>query len=199
MARATRLVLASSSPRRMEVLSRSGLRFDVVRPGIDEVPPVPMPPIRYVQWAAEAKARAVAKRVRNALVVGADTEVVLDGKVFGKPMDRLHARRMLRALSGRTHVVYTAIHVIDAASGDTTHGYSRTRVTLRRLSDRQIDAYVRTGEVQDKAGAYAIQARGRSLVRKIEGPFDNVVGMPMHLLRRLLREYGVSLPPKPEK
>jgi len=160
---------------------------------------VPMPPIRYVQWAAEAKARAVAKRVRNALVVGADTEVVLDGKVFGKPMDRLHARRMLRALSGRTHVVYTAIHVIDAASGDNTHGYSRTRVTLRRLSDRQIDAYVRTGEVQDKAGAYAIQARGRSLVRKIEGPFDNVVGMPMHLLRRLLREYGVSLPPPPEK
>ena len=114
-------------------------------------------------------------------------------------MDRLHARRMLRALSGRTHVVYTAIHVIDAASGDNTHGYSRTRVTLRRLSDRQIDAYVRTGEVQDKAGAYAIQARGRSLVSKIEGPFDNVVGMPMHLLRRLLREYGVSLPPKPEK
>jgi septum formation protein len=183
----------------MEVMSRGGLRFDVVRPGIDEVPPLPMSPIRHVQWAAEAKARAVAGRIRNALVIGADTEVVLDGQVFGKPIDRPHARRMLRALSGRTHVVYTAIHVIDTASGRNARGFSRTRVTLRRLSERQIDAYVRSGEVQDKAGAYAIQARGRSLVRTIQGPFDNVVGMPMHLLRRLLREHGMSPPPPPQK
>ena len=197
--RATRLVLASSSPRRMEVLSSIGLRFDVVRPGIDEVPPSPMPPVRYVQWAAESKARAVAKRVRDALVIGADTEVVLDGQVFGKPLDRPHARRMLRALSGRTHMVYTAIHVIDIASHCQARGFSRTRVTLRRLSKRQIDRYVRTGEVQDKAGAYAIQARGRQLVRSIQGPFDNVVGMPVHLLRRLLRECGVSLPPSPRR
>lgn len=179
----------------MEVLSRIGLRFDVVRPGIDEVPPAPMPPLRYVQWAAESKARTVAKRVRNALVIGADTEVVLDGQVFGKPLDPPDARRMLRALSGRTHTVYTAIHLIDTGSGGDARGFSRTRVTLRRLSARQIDAYVRTGEVQDKAGAYAIQAGGRSLVRSIQGPFDNVVGMPVHLLRRLLRECGVKPPP----
>ena len=116
MARATRLVLASSSPRRMEVLSRSGLRFDVVRPGIDEVPPVPMPPIRYVQWAAEAKARAVAKRVRNALVVGADTEVVLDGKVFGKPIEAAYEVDDLKAAVGNAKSRYQLIESASSRS-----------------------------------------------------------------------------------
>lgn len=176
------------------MLDRLGVRFEVVRPGIDETPPRSMTPVRYVQWAAESKARAVARRAPNAVVIGADTEVVLDGVTFGKPVDRRDARRMLRMLAGRTHVVYTALHVIDTASSRHARGYSRTRVTLRRLSNAEIDAYVRTGEVQDKAGAYAIQARGRSLVTSIQGSFDNVVGMPLHLLRRLLRQCGVELP-----
>ncbi len=197
--RSIRLVLASSSPQRTEILSRLGVTFEVVTPDVDEVPPSPMPPRRYAQWAAESKAHAVARRVRNAVVIGADTVVVRDREVFGKPNDRRDARRMLRALSGRTHTVYTAVHVIGTGSRCDARGFSRTRVTLRRLSDREIDAYVRTGEVQDKAGAYAIQASGRSLVRSIQGPFDNVVGMPVHLLRRLLRQCGVKLPPAPHR
>jgi septum formation protein len=153
-----------------------------------------MKPLALVRWAAAEKARAVAVRFPSALVVGADTEVVLLGAALGKPRDREDARQMLRQLSGRTHLVYTALHVINVPFDREVSGFSRTRVTMRDLSPGQIDSYVESGEAQDKAGAYAIQAGGGSLVSSIQGPFDNVVGMPTHLLRRLLRQNGVELP-----
>ena len=147
-------------------------------------------------WAAQAKAEAVASRHRGAVVVAADTEVVLDRRIFGKPSDRRQAADFLRALSGRTHLVYTAVHVIDGRSGCRAQGISRTYVTMRELSASAISAYVRSGEAQDKAGAYAIQGEGRRLVTSIRGPYDNVVGMPMRLLTRLLGECGIPLPLK---
>ena len=188
------LILASSSPRRAEILTRSGVRFRALHPRIDERPPAPLGPLRYVAWAAATKASAVAKRAPGALVVAADTEVVRQGRTYGKPDDRKEAAAFLRSLSGKTHQVYTAIHVIDGRTGREAHGISRTDVTMRELSARQIEAYVRTGEPQDKAGAYAIQGEGRRLVRSIRGPYDNVVGMPMRLLTRLLGECGIPLP-----
>jgi septum formation protein len=150
--------------------------------------------LRHVAWAARAKAEAVAAKSAGRVVVGADTEVVLEGRIFGKPKDRTEAAAFLRTLSGRTHQVYSAVQVIDGRSGRRAQGISRTHVTMRELSEREIAAYVRTGEAQDKAGAYAIQGKGRGLVRSIRGPYDNVVGMPMRLLTRLLGECGIPVP-----
>ena len=190
------IVLASSSPRRIDILTRSGVAFRAVAPGIDERPPAPLGPLRHVAWAAAAKARAVASRTQGAIVVAADTEVVRNGRIYGKPADRRQAQDFLRSLSGRRHQVYTAVHVIDSRSGREAHGISRTDVTMRELSSSVIEAYVRTGEAQDKAGAYAIQGEGHRLVKSIRGPYDNVVGMPMRLLTRLLGECGIPLPMK---
>jgi len=189
------LVLASSSPRRIEMLTRWQIPFSAVPPGIDERPPAPLGAMRYVAWAAAAKAQAVAARMPDAVVLGADTEVVLRGRIFGKPRDPEQAAEFLRALSGRTHQVYTALHVIDGRSGRRVHGVSRTDVTMREI-EPEILAYLRTGEAQDKAGAYAIQGEGRRLIASIRGPYDNVVGMPMRLLRRLLDECGIPVPAK---
>ncbi|HKV32166.1 MAG TPA: Maf family protein [Candidatus Dormibacteraeota bacterium] len=190
------IVLASTSSRRIDILARSGIAFRAVPPGIDERPPVPLGPLRYVTWAAAEKANAVARRLPGAVVVAADTEVVRDRRIYGKPGDRREAAAFLRSLSGRRHQVYTAVHVIDGRTGRRAHGISRTDVTMRELSPRVIAAYVRTGEAQDKAGAYAIQGKGQRLVESIRGPYDNVVGMPMRLLTRLLGECGIPLPLK---
>jgi septum formation protein len=190
------IVLASTSPRRIDILKRSGVAFRVAAPRIEERPPTPLGPLRYVAWAAAAKAKAVASRTPGAVVVAADTEVVRARRIYGKPRDRRQAAAFLRSLSGRRHQVYTAVHVIDGRSGCQAHGISRTDVTMRELSARVIEAYVRTGEAQDKAGAYAIQGEGHRLVKSIRGPYDNVVGMPMRLLTRLLGECGVPLPLK---
>jgi septum formation protein len=188
------ILLASTSPRRIAILTRSGIAFRAVAPGIDERPPLRLGPLRFVAWAARAKAEAVAAKAPGRVVVAADTEVVLHGRIFGKPKDRAQAAAFLRALSGQTHQVYTAVQVIDGRSGRRAEGVSRTHVTMRELSDREIEAYVRTGEPQDKAGAYAIQGKGRRLIASIRGPHDNVVGMPMRLLTRLLGECGVPVP-----
>jgi septum formation protein len=190
------IVLASTSPRRIAILTQAGIAFRAIAPGIDERPPTPLGPLRYVAWAAAAKAQAVARRMPGAIVVAADTEVVREGRIYGKPGDRRDAAAFLRSLSGRRHQVYTAVHVIDGRSGRAAHGISRTDVTMRELSSRVIAAYVRSGEAQDKAGAYAIQGEGHRLVRMIRGPYDNVVGMPMRLLTQLLGECGIPLPLK---
>src|SRR5207245_2397700 len=139
-------------------------------------------------------AAAGAAKAASRGVVAADTEVVLHGRIFGKPEDGAEAAAFLRALSGKTHQVYTGVHVIDGRSGRRARGVSRTHVTMRELSTREIDRYVRSGEPQDKAGAYAIQGEGRRLIASIRGPYDNVVGMPMRLLTRLLGECGVPVP-----
>ena len=186
------LILASASPRRKELLERLGLEFRTVPAEVDERPIAEgiRDPERLVTALAEAKAKAVARAHPGALVIGADTVVVLDGEILGKPSDESEARRMLSRLSGRTHHVYTGVAVVDGASGRFHVCAEVTAVTFGRLTEELIDRYVRTGEPLDKAGAYGIQGLGATLVERVEGCYFNVVGLPLFRLARLLEAFG---------
>jgi septum formation protein len=176
-----RLVLASSSPRRAALLRAAGYEFDV-RPGaLEEWPYAGGDPAGYAESLARAKA---AGGVRDDVVVGADTIVVLDGSVLGKPANAEDAATMLRRLSGRTHEVVTGVAV--RHGGSLRSGHARSRVTLRVLEEDEIRAYVDTGEPLDKAGAYAYQGIAARFVTRLEGDSDTVVGLPLALLRDLL-------------
>jgi septum formation protein len=187
-----RLILASASPRRRELLGQLRLRFEVVPSEIDEVlagPPTP----ETVAALALAKARAVACRVGAGVVLGADTVVVLDGVALGKPVDAGDAAAILRRLRGRAHEVITGIAAVDAATGRTDTTAVVTRVVMAEVTDDAIAAYVAGGEPLDKAGAYGIQGAGSALVARYEGSYSNVVGLPLAATARLLRSFGVAL------
>jgi len=173
-------------------LERLGLEFRTVPAEIDERPIAEgiRDPVRLVKALAEAKARAVARAHPEALVIGADTVVVLDGDILGKPSDESEACEMLSRLSGRTHHVYTGVAVVDGTSGRSQACAEVTAVTFGRLTEDLIDRYVRTGEPLDKAGAYGIQGLGATLVERVEGCYFNVVGLPLFRLARLLEAFG---------
>ena len=178
------VVLASGSPRRRELLARLLPLFEVVVSDVDEDALTLPDPIATAERLAEAKARAVSLLRLEALVIGADTVVALDGEQFAKPSDADDARRMLRALSGRTHTVATGVSLVSAEGVRTFH--DRTLVTFRELDDGEIAAYVLTGEPMDKAGAYAIQGGAAAFVRRREGSETNVIGLPLERLERAL-------------
>ncbi|GAA3929306.1 Maf family protein [Luteimonas lutimaris] len=189
------LHLASQSPRRRELLGRLGLEFGVL--GID-VPERRGPgeaPADYVRRVAREKAGAGLLRVAGvagAVVVGADTEVILDGEVFGKPCDAGDAAAMLRRLSGRTHEVVSAVSVVSAARE--AQAVSVSQVRFAELSDEDIAGYVASGEPMGKAGAYAIQGRGEAFVRHLSGSHSGVMGLPLFETLELLRGFGIALP-----
>jgi septum formation protein len=192
-----RLILASASPRRRELLSRLGLPFEVRPSGIDEVLTREVDAPALATALARAKARDIADQVRAAgdgpvLILGADTLVVLDGRPLGKPGSRDEARAMLRALRGRSHEVVTAVALIEVPSGREVTETVTSGVLMRPYGDPEIDAYVATGEPDDKAGAYAVQGVGGQLVARVEGCFENVVGLPLETTAHLLRMFGLS-------
>jgi septum formation protein len=173
-----------------------GLNFQVVHSDFDESLVIPWPPDEHVLHSSFGKATDVAARVNDGIVIGADTIVVIDESILGKPKDDADARRMLKLLSGRSHYVYTGLCVILRAKGAnrcTLQDFVRTEVCFGALTDRMIDAYVATGEPLDKAGAYGIQERGCMLVEGIVGDYFNVVGLPVYRLSRMLMELGVPL------
>lgn len=177
-----RLVLASASPRRHELLASVGLEFDVVPADVDESVRPGETPADYVARLSREKAAAVADRVdAAALVVAADTTVDVDGQILEKPIDAVDARRMLRLLSGRVHLVHTGVTVRPA--GDVGAGAEavvvETAVRFVEVTDGLVDWYVGTGEPFDKAGAYAIQGAGAALVLRVEGSVTNVIGLPL--------------------
>lgn len=185
----TRLILASASPRRKELLARIAPTFDCIPAEINEDVDPALDPRDVARELALRKARAVSEKDQTAVVIGADTIVVLEGKIFGKPKDHKEAFLMLRQLSGRTHSVYTGVAVV---YGDHQEVFvEETKVTFWALSDGDIDHYISTGEPFDKAGAYGIQGFGSTLVRSIEGDFFNVVGLPISRLYRTLKKMGL--------
>ena len=186
------LYLASKSPRRRELLERLGVEFGVLDLDIPEVRATDEPALDYVMRVAREKAGAGLFSVMatpGAVVLGSDTEVVLDGHVFGKPVDRPDAERMLRELSGRTHQVITAVAVVDAGREVQEHVISE--VTFDALDDALITWYLDSGEWQGKAGAYAIQGKGERLIRHLSGSFSSVMGLPLQATGRILRQFGL--------
>jgi septum formation protein len=179
------LLLASRSPQRRAILEQLGLPFRVLEPAYHEVP-LTLPPEDVVRAYAEGKARSVERRAGDGPVLGVDTDVVLDGDLLGKPADAAAATAMLRRLAGRDHVVLSGLSLLDEQGQHTD--LAATTVRFRPLDEREIADYVAMGEWRGRAGAYAIQGRGAALVERIDGCFYNVVGLPVALLVRLLRE-----------
>lgn len=188
------LILASSSPRRISYLNQLGFRFHKVSPNVDEALLSGEKPRAYVRRLALEKAREVASGRPYAWVVAADTAVVVDGAVLGKPRNKAEARRMLRGLSGRWHRVLSGVALVCFERGVDLAAVSLTRVRFRQMSESEIRWYVDTGEPSDKAGAYAIQGKGGLFIERIVGSASNVVGFPVEEFYRLLLEAGIPLP-----
>jgi septum formation protein len=187
-----RLVLASASPRRAELLSTAGFTFDVQPVDVDETPKPAEPPTEYVLRVARDKAADWRRHHSGgtvACVLAADTVVVADGRILGKPSNREHARQMLSVLSGATHLVHTGV-VIRLADEEVAEVVT-TRVRFVDLSESEIDWYIQSGEAEGKAGAYGIQGRASRFVDRIEGSWSNVVGLPVATVYRMLTGAGV--------
>jgi septum formation protein len=187
-----RIVLASSSPRRDGILNQLGLEHVTVPSEIDERSIKEKAPRAYAKKLAVLKASKVAPGFKDSIVIGADTLVITDNKVFGKPKDKEDAVRMLGELSGRTHRVITALCVIDTRSNERIVKLVSTSVRFRKLDNQTIKEYVGSGEPLGKAGAYAIQGRGAALVESINGDFYNVVGLPVPALMGILERLHAS-------
>lgn len=184
------LILASRSPRRKKLLGQMGLDFSVHVSAVDEQVEAHLAPDAVVEQLARDKAAAVAQHYPDALTLGADTIVVLDGAILGKPSGPDEARSMLRRLAGRTHTVYTGIALLHPASNRSIVAHETTHVTFGALDDDEIADYVATGSPLDKAGAYGIQDDlGAVFIARIDGDYYNVVGLPLHRLYRLLRTH----------
>jgi septum formation protein len=187
---APRVILASASPRRHELLNLIGIRHEVVPASIDESVRGRESPARHAERLAREKAGVVAARDPNSIAIGADTIVLIDKKILGKPVNSVDAGSMLRLLSGRMHTVVTAVAV--ARGKKIVSAVEKVAVTFRALSDDEIDAYIATGEPMDKAGAYGIQGYGATIVERIEGDYFAVMGLPLVTLVSLLAEVGVE-------
>ena len=187
-----KIILASQSPRRKELLERMGIRdFETISPNVDESAFHGLPPEELVRRLSAEKAAAVAGKVgEDAIVIAADTVVALEGAVLGKPADELDAFKMLSALSGVRHQVYTGVTVCRGGEKQTAHEV--TDVTFRELSEREIEDYIATGEPMDKAGAYGIQGYGALLIQGISGDYYNVMGLPVCRLSGMLSRFGVD-------
>ena len=187
-----RIVLASSSPRRRELLSTLGLGFDVIHPSSDEAVSGNETPEDFVLRASAEKASSVSGTLgEGVVVIGADTVVVVDGEILGKPRDPEDASSMLRKLSGKEHHVYTAFSIVRPKNEILHSEIVDTRVRVKPLAASEIEGYIKTGEPMDKAGAYGIQGIGSLMVGGFEGSYSNVVGLPVEELLAALKKLGI--------
>lgn len=187
-----KIVLASRSPRRKDILESLNLRFVIDPPDIDESPLKNESPINYVQRIAATKADLVAKRHdRQSIVIAADTTVALDNEIFGQPRDLNEARLMIQKLSGKTHSVLTAISV--RCDGRSSDAVDSATVTMREVTSELLEWYLATGESLGKAGGYAVQGHGAALVEDLSGEIETVIGLSVVLLSRLLGDLGIDL------
>lgn len=190
-----KIILASESPRRKELLESVGCDFCVIPPDVneDEIPYDGEKPEGYAGQLAKLKAESVAKKYPDRFVVAADTIVAVDGVIYGKPKSREHAEEMLRKLSGTCHQVITAVCIVKLNENVKLSDFRCTRVWFDILSEEKIQGYLDTGEYKDKAGAYGIQEKGALLVNRIDGDYFNVMGLPVNLLENMLNKTGRSL------
>jgi septum formation protein len=184
-----KIVLASGSPRRKELFAQLGLTPTIWSSDIPEMSSTTEKPESIAKSLALQKALRASNIFEDSLIIAADTIVVLDGSIMGKPRNNGEAFEMLKALSGRSHEVITGIAIIDSSKGSKVVEYEKTIVTFRNLENDRINSYIDTGEVLDKAGAYGIQGKGALLVEKIEGCYFNVVGLPLTKLESCLEKY----------
>lgn len=188
-----RIILASASPRRLELLQQIHLKFEVEPSEYSENVKTKLTPYALVRFLSREKAMAVAPKYPDSLIIAADTIGLINGQIIGKPETPAAAGRMLRQLSGKTHRVITGFTVLDTANGRMLTRIVKTEVTFRRLAKSEIDAYVRTGEPLDKAGAYAIQGLGAVLVKELKGDYYNVMGLPLSALAQALKKFGMNV------
>jgi septum formation protein len=189
-----KLVLASASPRRVELLKKITSNFIQIPSRFDETQVSDEPDIKnYVINIAKGKALDVAERTKDSIIIGCDTIVELKGKVIGKPKDDKEAFSILRSLSGQIHSVYTGIYIINTETKEKAMDYEKSDVTFGILTDEEIKWYIKTGEPLDKAGAYGIQGYGSLFVDRIEGCYFNIVGLPVSKLNKMLKLMGVNL------
>jgi len=187
-----RLILASSSPRRSYLLEQAGLKFAVIPSNFDEKSVTLSTPENYVKVLAEAKAADVSKTYPESWVIGADTIVVIDSIILGKPDSKEQARTMLKSLSGKTHQVYTGYCICCRAESKSFSNTVKTDVLFKNLADNEIEWYINTSEPFDKAGAYAIQGLGTFIVKSINGSYTNVVGLPVCEVIEFLIQEGIT-------
>lgn len=186
-----KIVLASSSPRRLNLLLKEGFHIEVVHPAVDESRVGDESPPEYISRLAQKKANHVA--TENSLTVGADTVVVLNNEFLNKPTSVSEAKMTLAKLSGNTHTVYTGLSLVCSECGRTDSGFDKTIVHFNVLTESAIIRYIETGEPMDKAGAYGIQGMGSFLVKRIEGELDTVVGFPMKLFKKMIEVHRKCL------
>lgn len=187
------LILASASSRRKEILKKTGLKFKVARSDYAEDMNIGLEPHKLARVLSAQKAEAVSRRCKNAVIIAADTFIVFKGILLGKPRTKADARRMLAMLGGKTHSVVTGFTVLDADSGKKLSRSVETAVSFKKITSREIEEYIKTGEPLDKAGAYAIQGLGAVFVKKIEGDYFNVMGLPLSALAEGLRKFGIRV------
>ncbi|MBN1548960.1 MAG: septum formation inhibitor Maf [Syntrophaceae bacterium] len=183
-------ILASASPRRVELLSNLGLNFTVMPSGADETYRLGETPAVHVRRVSKAKAQVVAEQHPEAWVLGADTIVVIDGEVLGKPRDKADARRMLRLLSGRKHDVYTGFTIIRKSASVLLRKTVRSAVAFRLIDEDELAWYINSDEPYDKAGGYAVQEKGGVFIRRIQGSYSNVIGLPVSEVFEVLKKIG---------
>lgn len=188
-----KIILASTSPRRQELFGRLGLPFIIEASDYEEDMSLKMPPLKLVKFLSLGKAMAVAKKHQSGIVIGADTFVVFNDSLLGKPKSIAEAKKMLARLSGKRVDILTGLTVIDIAAGKKTTTTDVTKVFLRKLSKKEIDNYVASGEPMDKAGAFAIQGLGAVIIKKIEGDFLGAMGLPLFVLAKELKKLGINV------
>lgn len=190
----SKIVLASSSPRRREILEGIGLQFTIDTSGIvDETIAVGIKPDKIVENLALKKSLAVTQKYQDGFIIGSDTIVVLDDIILGKPRNEEDALNMLMKLQGRTHHVYSGVAVINVSTGERQVTHDVTEVEFRSISENEAIKYIATGEPMGKAGSYAIQGLGAVFIKGIHGDYYNVVGLPLFKLAEILNSYGISI------
>lgn len=188
-----KLILASTSPRRKEILSKTGLVFEVHKSDYEEDMTLDMPPEELAEFLSAGKAMAVASKNPGAIVIAADTFVVHEHHRLGKPHTPERAKEMLQMLSGKAHYIVTGVTIVDTQTGQVRSFHEKTYVHMAELSEELIDQYIATGEPLDKAGAYALQELGAMLIEKTEGDFFNAMGLPLRHLVHELQAFGVEV------